>query len=173
MSDAHPGRIVLKSLVLRGHRAGDIDWIIERHGALYSTEYGWDAEFEALVAEIGAAFLRDYDPDFERCWIAELDGVRVGSVMCVRTDETTAKLRLLLIEPSARGHGIGSALVEACIAFARDRGYQALTLWTNDVLVEARSIYERRGFTLESSEPHQSFGHDLVGQYWRLWLKEA
>src|SRR5687767_5347852 len=157
--------MVTESVLLRMHRPGDIGWIVERHGALYWEEYGWDAEFEALVAEICAAFLRGYDPARERGWIAELDGVRAGCVMCVRSDESTAKLRLLLVEPFARGHGVGSALVDACTDFARSAGYEAITLWTNDVLVEARAIYERRGFTLESSEPHHSFGHHLVGQF--------
>ena len=161
----------MAELALRTHRAGDIGWIVERHGALYQDEYGWDSEFEAPVAEIGAAFLRGYDHAREHCSIAELDGERAGSVICVRQDETTAKLRLLLVEPFARGRGVGSALVDACIAFARDCGYEALTLWTNDVLVGARAIYERRGFTLERSEPHHSFGQDLIGQYWRLELR--
>lgn len=159
-----------RTLTLRTHQPGDIGWIVERHGALYAQEYDWNDEFEALVAEICAAFLRSFDEERERCWIAEMDGARVGSIMCVRGDETTAKLRLLLVEPSARGHGVGKALVDECIAFARTTGYQSLTLWTNSVLVEARTIYERRGFVLVSSEPHRSFGHDLVGQYWRLPL---
>jgi GNAT superfamily N-acetyltransferase len=158
-------------LVLREHGPGDIGWIVGRHGELYRDEYGWDFEFEALVAEICAAFVSGYDPARERCWIAELDGVRAGSVMCVQADESTAKLRLLLVEPFARGQGVGSALVDACIAFAQGCGYEALTLWTNDVLIEARAIYERRGFILESTEPHHRFGHDLVGQYWRLGLR--
>jgi len=159
-----------RTVCLRTHQPGDIGWIVERHGALYDQEYGWNAEFEALVAEICAAFLRSYDPDRERCWIAEMDGERVGSIMCVRGEANTAKLRLLLVEPSARGHGVGKALVDECIAFARVTDYKALTLWTNSVLVGARSIYERRGFVLVSSEPHRSFGHDLIGQYWSLPL---
>ena len=157
-------------VTLRTHRAGDIGWIIERHGAIYAEEYGWNAEFEALVAEIGAAFLRTCDPDRERCWIAEIDGRRAGSVMCVRVDDETAKLRLLLVEPWARGFGVGGRLIDECIAFARATGYRKLVLWTNDVLVDARRLYERRGFTLIQSEPHTSFGHDLVAQTWGLDL---
>ena len=173
MESAKPGDQIrtLSSLVtLRTHEPGDIGWIVERHGRLYWDEYGWNAEFEALVAEICAAFLRSYDPAKEQCWIAELDGQRAGSVMCVKLTDDTAKLRLLLVEPFARGHGVGTQLVRECIAFARSAGYRTLVLWTNDVLHEARAIYQKLGFTLIENEPHHSFGADLVSQTWSLDL---
>lgn len=157
---------------LRDLRIGDLGWIIRRQGMLYAEEYGWDGRFEALVAEIGAAFVRDFKPGFERAWVAELDGEVVGSVFCVKVSEHEAKLRLLYVEPAARGHRIGYLLTDACIAFARERGYQRLSLWTNDVLVAARRIYQQRGFVLEQEERHHSFGHDMVGQYWALDLRE-
>jgi GNAT superfamily N-acetyltransferase len=159
-------------VTLRTHRPGDIGWIIQRHGELYWDEYAWNAEFEALVAEIAAGFLRNYDPERERCWIAEVDGNRAGSIMCVRVDDETAKLRLLLVEPSARGLGIGGRLVDECISFARSAGYKTLALWTNDVLGDARRLYERRGFSLVEREPHRSFGHDLVAETWSLNLHD-
>jgi GNAT superfamily N-acetyltransferase len=156
--------------VLRETRVGDVGWVIHRQALLYHREYGWDIAFEALLAEIGAEFIRKFDPDGERGWIAELEGSPVGAVFCVRASPDAAKLRLLHVEPQARGLGIGAALVDECIAFARGKGYATLTLWTNDVLVAARRIYQRRGFRLTSQEPHHSFGRDLVGQYWKLDL---
>ncbi|WP_204249050.1 bifunctional helix-turn-helix transcriptional regulator/GNAT family N-acetyltransferase [Nocardia arizonensis] len=156
--------------VLREPRAGDYGWVVGRNAALYAREYGWNADYEALVARIVADFLHDRDERRERAWIAEIDGAPVGSVFCVAETDTVARLRLLLVEPSARGHGVGTALVRRCVRFAAEAGYREMVLWTNDVLTSARRIYQRHGFELVESSPHRSFGHDLLGQTWRRAL---
>lgn len=156
--------------LLRPLEVGDIGWITRRQGMLYAQDYGWDETYEALVAEILAAFVKSFDPKWERSWIAERDGEVVGSVFVVRKSDQVAKLRLLYVEPSARGLGIGKRLVEECIGFARAKGYKSLTLWTNDILTAARHIYQVAGFKLIEEEPHHSFGKDLVGQTWDLDL---
>lgn len=155
---------------LRPHGPGDLGWVVGRHGALYAQEYGWDLTFEALVAEIAAGFLRAFDPDRERAFVAERDGERLGFVCLVRADDETAKLRLLLVEPHARGLGLGARLVDACTDFARASGYRRIVLWTNDCLTAALALYERAGYRLTASEPHRSFGKDLVGETWELAL---
>jgi DNA-binding MarR family transcriptional regulator/predicted N-acetyltransferase YhbS len=156
-----------RGLVLRPPAPGDLGWVVERHGYRYAAEYGWDTTFEALVARIVADFAERDDTKREAAWIAELDGERVGCVFCTAADvEDTAQLRLLIVEPSARGAGVGTRLVDECLRFARRAGYRRITLWTNDVLLAARRIYERAGFRCDRREPHHSFGHDLVGEYW-------
>ncbi|HXT81031.1 MAG TPA: helix-turn-helix domain-containing GNAT family N-acetyltransferase [Acetobacteraceae bacterium] len=156
--------------LLRPPAVGDMGWIVHRQSVLYAQEYGWDDTYEALVAEIVAQFVRSFDARRERCWIAEREGDVVGSVFLVRQSDDVGKLRLLYVEPAARGLGIGQRLVQECIRFARQAGYRQLMLWTNDVLVSARRIYQAAGFRLIEEERHHSFGHDLVGQNWTLDL---
>ena len=155
---------------LRGLRPGDLGWVVQRHGEIYAREYGWTMAFEALVARIMADYLEQHRPGRENAWVAELDGQRAGCVLCVRKDDETAQLRVLLVEAWARGHGLGARLVDECIRFARECGYRKLVLWTNDVLASARKIYQAAGFELVGEERHHSFGKDLVGQYWELRL---
>jgi DNA-binding MarR family transcriptional regulator/GNAT superfamily N-acetyltransferase len=156
-----------RGLVLRPPAPGDLGWVVERHGYRYAAEYGWDTTFEALVARIVADFAERDDSKREAAWIAELDGERVGCVFCTAADaKDTAQLRLLIVEPSARGAGVGTRLVDECLRFARGAGNRRITLWTNDVLVAARRIYQRAGFRCDRREPHHSFGRDLVGEYW-------
>lgn len=157
--------------VLRPLQVGDVGWIAHRQGLIYAQDYGWDETYEVLVAEILVAFARNFDPKWERSWIAEREGEVVGSVFVVRKSPEVAKLRLLYVEPSTRGLGIGRRLVDECIAFARAKGYETLTLWTNDILGSARRIYQAAGFTLAEEERHHSFGKDLVGQTWNLDLR--
>ena len=156
--------------LIRNHQPGDMGWVTYRHGVLYSQEYGWDERFEALVAEIAAQFIQNFDPKRERCWIAEREGEIAGSVFLVKKTDTTAKLRLLLVEPSARGLGIGGRLVSECTRFARQAGYKKIVLWTQSNLNSARKIYQAEGYKLIKEEPHNSFGHDLVAETWELKL---
>ncbi|HET7888191.1 MAG TPA: helix-turn-helix domain-containing GNAT family N-acetyltransferase [Bradyrhizobium sp.] len=159
-----------KPATIREPRPGDMGWVVQSHGAQYASEYGFDASFEALVAEITAQFLRSFDASRERCWIAEIDGAPVGSVFLVRHDDEVAKLRLLLVEPAGRGQGVGKRLVAECIAFARACGYRKITLWTQSILTSARKIYHDAGFILVATEPHRSFGQSLIGETWEMKL---
>lgn len=159
-----------RSWRLRPPRSGDMGWVVQRHGELYAHEYDWDVRFEGLVAGIVADFVAGFNPARERCWIAERDGENVGSVFVVGKSKTIAKLRMLLVEPSARGLGIGQALVRECVSFAREAGYRRMTLWTQSCLTAARGIYQAQGFQLTTSEPTHSFGHDLVSETWDLDL---
>ncbi len=155
---------------LRAHRPGDLGWVIERHGSLYARERRWDEKFEGLVAGIVASFAAERDPLRERCWIAEKDGERVGCVFLVAKSKTVAQLRLLLVEPGARGRGIGSRLIDECVQFAREAGYRKVVLWTDSGLAAARRLYERARFTKTGEKRHESFGHELVSQTWELDL---
>ena len=156
--------------VLRDPLPGDMGWVVQQHGEIYWREYGWDNRFEALVADIAAKFLRRFQPAWEKAWIAELDGERVGSVFVVRKSATTAQLRMLILSPKARGLGLGARLTDECIAFARAKGYKKMVLWTNSCLAAARGIYAQRGFQLVKTEPYKDFGQQLVGETWELKL---
>jgi DNA-binding MarR family transcriptional regulator/GNAT superfamily N-acetyltransferase len=153
-------------IVLRPHRPGDMGWVTSANAALYAQEYGWDISYEALVAKITAEFIEKFDPVRERCWIAEMDGSQVGSVFCVAKTPEIAKLRLLIIDPKARGRGLGKQLVAECMRFAKESGYRRMTLWTQSILTAARAIYAKAGFELVAEEPHRSFGVDLIGETW-------
>jgi DNA-binding MarR family transcriptional regulator/GNAT superfamily N-acetyltransferase len=167
---ATPASAAAVPWLLRQHHPGDIGWVVARHGALYAEEHGFDQRFEALVAKVAGAFLASHDPLREHCWIAERSGVNIGSVFLVRESDDIARLRLLIVEPAARGLGIGKRLVAECIGFARTAGYRRITLWTNDVLSAARAIYQQAGFRLVASTPHRDFGPPMVGEDWELDL---
>jgi GNAT superfamily N-acetyltransferase len=159
-----------KAYTLRPPQPGDLGWVVTQHGSLYAREYGWDESFEGFVAEIIAEYVKNYIPEKERCWIAEVDGQNAGSVFVVRKSDEVAKLRMLIVTTEARGLGIGKRLVEECINFARQAGYRKMTLWTNSCLLAARHIYEHFGFLLMDSEPYHDFGQDLVSETWELGL---
>jgi len=157
-------------IILRRHEPGDMGWVTSANAALYAREYGWDLSYEALVARITADFIDNFNPKRERCWIAELDGERVGSVFVVRKTDEIAKLRLLILDRRARGLGLGRRLVEECLRFAKSAGYSSMTLWTQSILTAARAIYRQAGFRLVAEEPHHSFGVDLIGETWEREL---
>ncbi len=159
-----------QAAVLRDPAPGDIGWVVQQHGEIYAREYGWNNQFEALVAGIASEFLLKFQPEWERCWIAELNGERVGAIFVVRKSPTVAQLRMLILAPGARGLGLGGKLVDECIAFARLKGYKKMVLWTNSCLVAARGIYAKRGFQLTQSEPHEGYGSPQVGETWELKL---
>ncbi|MBC7434448.1 MAG: MarR family transcriptional regulator [Bdellovibrionales bacterium] len=159
-----------RTALLRDLKPGDLGWVVQQHGEIYATEYKWSQEFEAMVAGIAAGFIKNYQPEWERCWIAELGGDRVGSVFVVRKSRAVAQLRLLILTPQARGLGLGARLTDECLAFARAKGYKKMMLWTNSNLKAARRIYKNRGFKLTASEPYHGFGQKLVGETWELVL---
>lgn len=159
-----------RTVVLRDPKPGDMGWVVQQHGEMYAREYGFNVEFEGLVAGIVATYVKEYNPQWDRCWMAELDGQRVGSVFVVRKSATVAQLRLLLLSPAARGLGLGARLTDECLAFARAKGYRKMVLWTNNCLTAARGIYAARGFRLTKSEAYQGFGQALVGETWELKL---
>ena len=169
-ADGAPPPAPTRTVVLRDPVPGDIGWVVQLHGELYWREYGWNAEFEALVADIAAQFVRKLQPQWEKCWIAELDGQRVGAIFVVRKSATVAQLRMLILAPEARGLGLGARLTDEAIAFARGKGYRRMVLWTNSNLTAARAIYARRGFVLDKSEPYEGYGQKLVGETWSLRL---
>jgi GNAT superfamily N-acetyltransferase len=159
--------IATSLVTLRPHRVGDIGWVIHRHGVIYAAQYGWDQTFEALVAHVGADFIDQFECARDCCWVAERDGAILGAAFVVKTEHpTVAKLRLVYVEPAAQGQGVGRLLVERCMTFARDAGYSRMALWTNDVLLPARSLYQKLGFTMTDAKPYRGFGHDLVGETW-------
>jgi DNA-binding MarR family transcriptional regulator/N-acetylglutamate synthase-like GNAT family acetyltransferase len=163
-------RVDAPAATLREPRPGDMGWVVQSHGALYASEYGFDSGFEALVAEIVAKYMTSFDPSRERCWIADIEGRPVGSVFLVKASDDVAKLRLLLLDPAARGHGLGQRLVAECVSFAKACGYRRMTLWTQSILTAARKIYQDAGFTLVATEPHRSFGQNLIGETWEREL---
>jgi DNA-binding MarR family transcriptional regulator/GNAT superfamily N-acetyltransferase len=166
-----PDEARARTVLLRDPRPGDLGWVVMQHGEIYAREWGYSDEFEALVAEVVSGYLKNFDPQWEKGWIAELDGERVGSVFVVRKSATVAQLRLLILSPHARGLGLGGRLVDECIAFARAKGYRKMVLWTNGQLDAARAIYSSRGFTLEQSEPLEAYGKKLVSETWSLGLR--
>ena len=165
-----PSAAPVPTVVLRDPLPGDLGWVVQQHGAIYAREFGWDLRFEGMVADIAARFMRDFQPERERCWIAAVDGQTVGSVFLVCKSKRVAQLRMLILVPEARGLGVGAQLTDACITFARQKGYHKLVLWTNSCLTAARALYEKRGFKLVRSEPYQGFGLNLVGEHWELPL---
>jgi DNA-binding MarR family transcriptional regulator/N-acetylglutamate synthase-like GNAT family acetyltransferase len=172
--ESHPQPGAKPRYILREPRAGDFGWIVSRHAELYLREYGWAEPFEGLCAQIVADFVNNFDPQLERCWIAELNGENVGCVMLVKDDQPgLARLRLLLVDPKARGLGLGARLVDECVRFARNAGYKKVTLWTHSILSAARHVYERAGFTLTSSEPRHTWGKDVIAEFWDLDLQAA
>jgi GNAT superfamily N-acetyltransferase len=155
------------TISLRPHRVGDIGWVIHRHGVIYAAQYGWDLTFEALVARVAADFIDQFDGTRDCCWIAEQNGEVLGAAFVVKTaDVAVAKLRMVYVEPIAQGQGVGRLLVERCMTFAQDAGYSRMVLWTNDVLLPARALYQKLGFTMTDAKPYRGFGHNLVGETW-------